>query len=56
MENTHLKLRQMEILEIKNAVGIISSKNGLNSILVIGEEKIGKLKDKLVEISNTESK
>lgn len=35
----------MEILEMKNAVGIISSKNGLNSILVI-EEKIGELKER----------
>lgn len=33
-------------LEMKNAVGIISSKNGLNSILVIGEEKIGELKER----------
>lgn len=56
MENTHLKLRQMEILEMKNAVGIISSKNGLNSILVIGEEKIGELKEVSRNIQHREQK
>lgn len=40
----------MEVLKIKNAIGIINSKDGLNSILVIGEEKIGELKDRSVEI------
>lgn len=46
----------MEILEMKNAVGIISSKNGLNSILVIGEEKIGELKEVSRNIQHREQK
>lgn len=35
----------MEILKIKNAIRIINSEDELNSILVIGEEKFGELKD-----------
>lgn len=46
----------MEILKIKNAIRIINSEDGLSSILVIGEEKFGELKDRLVEISNAESR
>lgn len=34
---------QMEILKIKNATEIINSEDGCNSLLVIGEEKIGEL-------------
>lgn len=40
----------MEILKIKNAIGIINAKDGLSSILVIGEEKIGELQDRSVKI------
>lgn len=36
----------MEILKTKNAAEIINSKDGFNSILVVGEEKIGELRRK----------
>lgn len=41
----------MEILKIKHAIEIMNSKDGFNSVLAIGEEKIGELKDRLVERS-----
>lgn len=34
---------QMEILKIKNTTEIINSEDGFNSLLAIGEEKIGEL-------------
>lgn len=46
----------MELLKIKNATGIINAKDGLSSLLVTGEEKIGKLNDRSLEICNCRDK
>lgn len=36
----------MEIIKIKNAIEIVNSKDRFNSVLAIGEEKIGELKNR----------